>query len=115
VQSLWDVNAGDLTSAVLRYRKQAGGSVERPFVDPGKLPSSAEFFAEADLPDGEWRVLSRRGVAPRVSRFPKELVARCYLNWAANRGNRVTMAVSSLSRSLRPGEQIRLAVDYGTE
>jgi hypothetical protein len=115
VQSQWDVNPGDLASVVLRYRKQAGDAVEKAFIEPEKMPSGSEVYNGGDQPDGEWRVVSRRGGPVWVSRFPKEQVGRCYLSWTAKSDNRVSMAVSSVSRSLRPGEQVRLAVDYGME
>jgi hypothetical protein len=115
VQSQWDVNPGDLAAVVLRYRKQAGDAVEKAFIEPEKMPSGSEVYNGGDQPDGEWRVVSRRGGPVWVSRFPKEQVGRCYLSWTAKSDNRVSMAVSSVSRSLRPGEQVRLAVDYGME
>jgi hypothetical protein len=115
VQSQWDVNPGDLATVVLRYRKQAGDAVEKAFIEPEKMPSGSEVYNGGDQPDGEWRVVSRRGGPVWVSRFPKEQVGRCYLSWTAKSDNRVSMAVSSVSRSLRPGEQVRLAVDYGME
>jgi len=115
VQSQWDVNPGDLASVVLRYRKQAGGAVEKEFIEPEKMPSGSEIYNGGDQPDGEWRVVNRQGGLTWVSRFPKEQAGRCYLSWTAKSDNRVSMAVSSVGRSLRPGEQLRLAVDYGSE
>jgi hypothetical protein len=115
LESQWDVNPGDLASVVLRYRKQAGGNLEKAFIEPEKMPSGSEVYSGGDQPDGEWRVVNRRGGPIWVSRFPKEQVGRCYLSWTAKSDNRVSMTVSSVSRWLRPGEQLRLAVDYGTE
>ena len=115
VQSQWDVNPGDLASVVLRYRKQAGDAVEKAFIEPEKMPSGSEVYNGGDQPDGEWRVVNRRGGPTWVSRFRKEQVGRCYLNWTAKSGNRVNMAASSVSRLLLPGEQLTLAVDYGIE
>src|SRR3984885_10429281 len=111
VQSQWDVNPGDLASVVLRYRKQAGDAVEKAFIEPEKMPSGSEVYNGGDQPDGEWRVVNRRGGPTWVSRFRKEQVGRCYLNWTAKSGNRVNMAASSVSRLLLPGEQLTLAVD----
>jgi hypothetical protein len=115
VQSQWDVNPGDLASTVLRYRTQAGDAVEEDFIEPEKMPSGSEVYNGGDQPDGEWRVVNRRGGPTWVSRFRKEQVGRCYLNWTAKSGNRVSMAASSVSRLLLPGEQLTLAVDYGIE
>ncbi len=115
VQSQWDVNPGDLASVVLRYRKQAGGTVEKAFIEPEKMPSGSEVYDGGDQPDGEWRVVNRQGGPIWVSRFRKEQVGRCYLSWTAKSDNRVSMAASSVSRLLQAGEQLTLAVDYGTE
>src|SRR5450432_46511 len=105
VQSQWDVNPGDLASVVLRYRTQAGGALEKAFIEPEKMPSGSEVSSGGDQPDGEWRIVNRRGGPTWVSRFPKDQVGRCYLSWTAKSDNRVSMTVSSVSRSLRPGEQ----------
>jgi len=115
VQSQWDVNPGDLASVVLRYRKQTGGAVEKEFIEPEKMPSGSETYNGGEQPDGEWRVVNRQGGLTWVSRFPNEQAGRCYLSWTAKSDNRVSMSVSSVSRLLRSGEQLRLAVDYGTE
>ncbi|HUJ22910.1 MAG TPA: hypothetical protein VLX58_15365, partial [Bryobacteraceae bacterium] len=115
VQSQWDVNPGDLASVVLRYRKQAGGAMEKALLEQEKMPSGSEVYNGGDQPDGEWRLVNQRGGPIRVSRFSKEQVGRCYLSWTAKNDNRVSMAVSSVSRLLRPGEKLTLAVDYGTE
>ena len=115
VQSQWDLNPGDLASVVLRYRKQAGGALEKAFIEPEKMPSGSEVYNGGDQPDGEWRVVSLRGGPIWVSRFSKEQVGRCYLSWTAKGANRVSMAVSSVSRLLGPGEQLTLAADYGIE
>ena len=114
IQSQWEVAPGDLASTVLRYRKQAGGAMEKALIEPAKMPSGSEAYNGGDLPDGEWRVVNRQG-GTWVSRFPKDQVGRCYLSWTAKSENRVAMAISSVSRSLKPGEQLTLAVDYGTE
>jgi hypothetical protein len=115
VQSQWDLNPGDLASVVLRYRKQGGGTVEKVFIEPEKMPSGSEVYNGGDQPDGEWRVVNRRGGPILVSRFRREQVGRCYLNWTAKSDHRVSMAASSVSRLLQPGDQLTLTVDYGIE
>jgi hypothetical protein len=97
-ESQWDVNPGDLASVVLRYRKQAGGAAEKAFIEPEKMPSGTEVYNAGDQPDGEWRVVNRREGLTWMSRFLKEHVGRCYLSWTAKSDNRVSMAVSSVSR-----------------
>ena len=82
IQSQWEVAPGDLASTVLRYRKQAGGAMEKAFIEPAKMPSGSEAYNGGDLPDGEWRVVNRQG-GTWVSRFPKDQVGRCDLSWTA--------------------------------
>ncbi|MBZ5620668.1 MAG: DUF4838 domain-containing protein [Acidobacteriia bacterium] len=115
LQSRWEVDPGDLETVVVRYRKQDGGTVERPLIEPGKMPTGSESLNAADQPDGEWRIVNRRGGPVMVNRFPKEQAARCSLTWTAKSENRVGLAVWSLSRMLQPREQLKLAADYGTE
>ena len=59
--------------------------------------------------------MNRAGGPVTVNRFPSEQVARCYLNWTIKSENRVGMAVSSVRRTLQPGERLSLNSDYGVE
>ncbi|SPE37858.1 Glycosyl hydrolase family 67 (modular protein) [Candidatus Sulfopaludibacter sp. SbA6] len=115
LQSRWDVDPGGLETVVVRYRKQDGGTVERALIEPERIPAGSESYNGGDQPDGEWRVVNRRGGLVMVNRFPKEQVGRCSLTWTAKSENRVGLTVWSVSRVLQPGEQVKLAADYGTE
>ncbi|MBZ5582416.1 MAG: DUF4838 domain-containing protein [Acidobacteriia bacterium] len=113
LQSQWDTDPGELQAVVVEYRRQDGGAVEKVLIEPEKIPAASESYSGPGQPDGEWRVVNRRGGPALVSRFPKEQVGRCYLSWTAKSENRVSMAVSSVSRVLQPGERLTLDVDYG--
>jgi hypothetical protein len=113
LQSQWDADPGDLRAVTLRYRRQDGGAVEKLLVEPDKIPAGWETYSGAEQPDGEWRVINRRGGPVLVSRFPKEQMRRCYLDWTAKNENRVGMAVLSMFRTLQPGERMTLDADYG--
>jgi hypothetical protein len=115
LQSRWEVDPGDLQTVAVRYRKQDGGTVEKALIEPEKMPAGSESYNGGDQPDGEWRVVNRRGGSIMVNRFPKEQVGRCSLTWTAKSENRVGLAVWSVSRVLKPGEQLRLEADYGPE
>jgi len=115
LQSRWEVDPGDLQTVVVRYRKQDGGTVEKSLIEAEKVPAGSESYNGGDQPDGEWRVVNRRGGPVMVNRFPQEQVGRCSLTWSAKNENRVGLTVWSVSRVLQPGEQLRLAADYGPE
>ena len=113
VQSQWDADPGDVTAAV-RYRSQDGGAVEKTLIEPEKIPAGSESYSGGAQPNGEWRVV-RPGGPALVMRFPKEQVARCSLSWTAKNANRVSMAVWSVGRAVKPGERVTLDADYGVE
>ena len=115
LQSRWDVDPGDLRAVAVLYRKQDGGAVEKPLIEPEKMPAGSESYNGGDQPDGEWRVVNRRGGPVMINRFPKDQVGRCSLTWTAKSENRVGLTVWSVSRVLRPGEQVKLEADYGVE
>jgi len=115
LQSRWDVDPGDLRTVAVRYRKQDGGAVERALIEPEKMPAGSESYNGGDQPDGEWRVVNRGAGLAMINRFPKEQVGRCSLTWTAKSENRVGLTVWSVSRVLRPGEQLKLNADYGVE
>ena len=115
LQSRWEVDPGDLQAVAVRYRKQDGGTVEKALIEPEKMPAGSESYNGGEQPDGEWRVVSRRGGATMVNRFPKEQVGRCSLAWTAKSENRVGLTVWSVRRVLGPGEQLKLEADYGPE
>jgi hypothetical protein len=115
LQSRWEVDPGDLETVVVRYRRQSGSPVEKALIEPEKIPAGSESYNAGDQPDGEWRVVNRRGGPVMINRFLKEQVGRCSLAWTAKSENRVGLTVWSVSRVLKPGEQVRLAADYGIE
>ncbi len=115
VQSQWDADPGDVTAAVVRFQRQDGVAVERPLIQPEKIPAGSETYSGSAQPDGEWRVSSRQGGPALEMRFPKEQAGRCFLSWTAKNENRVSMAVWSVTRKLQPGERITLDADYGVE
>ena len=115
LQSRWEVDPGDLETVSVSYRRQDGGAVRKDLIEPEKQPTGTEFYSDAAQPDGEWRVVNRTGGPVFVNRFPKELVARCFLNWTLKSENRVGMAVASQRRMLQPGDRLVLRSDYGLE
>ena len=115
LQSRWDVDPGNVETVSVAYRKQGGGAVQQELIQPEQPPIANETYSGADQPAGEWRVMNRAGGPVTVNRFPSEQVARCYLNWTIKSENRVGMAVSSVRRTLQPGERLSLNSDYGVE
>jgi hypothetical protein len=96
LRSQWEVDPGPLEAVSVAYRTQAGAGADKALIQPERQPSGGEFYTGADQPDGEWRVAARTGGPVIVNRFPKDQVARCFLNWTAKSENRVGMAVQPL-------------------
>jgi len=113
LQSRWEVDPGPLSAVSVVYRTQSGARTDKALIQPESQPSGTEFYTGADQPDGEWTVAVRTDGAAMVNRFPKDQVARCFLNWTAKGENRVGLAVASHRRTLRLGDRVTLAADYG--
>ncbi|HTS60389.1 MAG TPA: DUF4838 domain-containing protein, partial [Candidatus Acidoferrales bacterium] len=113
LESRWEVDPGPLDAASLSYRTQAGVPTETRFIQPGRQPSGNETYAGTEQPDGEWSIVMRGGGPVTVSRFAKDQVARCFLNWTAKGENRVGLTVASERRTLKRGESLMLDADYG--
>lgn len=115
LRSQWEVDPGPMEEVSVAFRTQAGAREDKTLIQPERQPSGTEFYTGAEQPDGEWFVAARTGGARIVNRFPKGPVARCFLNWTAKNENRVGLGVASRRESLRPGERLTLATDYGVE
>ncbi|MBI3693945.1 MAG: DUF5107 domain-containing protein, partial [Acidobacteria bacterium] len=102
-----DFHTGDMDNAVVRFRRQDGGVVERKLIQPEQPPMGSQTYAGAEQPDGEWRL-----DAAVVNRFRKEQVERALLSWTAKGPPRVTLGLWSAKRRLGPGESLRLEADY---
>jgi hypothetical protein len=98
---------------VTAFRAQDGSGVEQPLLRPEEQPSGAESYTGARLPDGEWRIVDRRGGTALAVQFRNEQVARANLSWTAKAQKRVTLDVWSKPRVLAPGERLELEASYG--
>jgi len=115
LQSRWEVDPGPLESARVLYRTEGGAAVAKVLIEPERQPAGTESYGGADQPDGEWRVTGGAGVPAMVNRFPKEQVARCFLDFTAKSANRVGLAVASHRSTLKPGDRLTLEADYGID
>jgi hypothetical protein len=113
LQSRWDVDPGSLETVLVSYRSQGGARVDKQLIRPERQPSDSEVLTGGDQPEGEWSVSSAGTEVSLVSRFARDMVARCSLNWTAKSENRVGLAVSSHRRILGPGDRLSLDADYG--
>ena len=113
LRSQWDVDPGPIEAVSVGYRTQGGAREDIALIQPERQPSGNEFYADTHQPDGEWTIATRTGGPTLVNRFTKDQVARCFLNWTAKSENRVSQAVASHRRTLRPGDRLTLAADYG--
>lgn len=117
LQSQIDVDPGGLYPQVMddvfvTFRRQDGTVVHLKLIKPVEEPVGVEAYTGTAQPDGELQVVNRRTGRIVVSRFPKQQVARATLNWTAKNQCRVTFAVWSPKRILKPGESLRLDADY---
>jgi hypothetical protein len=102
----------DLEKSTINFRNQAGRTVQKAVLSPGKEPSGTDWYADSELPDGEWALIGVETPLAAVVTFPKDQVARCNANWTGKGDRRVTMGVWSAKRSLAPGEILKLEADY---
>ena len=98
---------------VTAFRAQDGSGVEQPLLRPEEQPSGSESYTGARLPDGEWRIVDRRGGTALAVRFRNEQVARANLSWTAKAQKRVTTEVWSKPHVLAPGGRLELEASYG--
>ncbi len=97
------------------YRAQHGGVVDRTLFEPGLETSGAEFLDGSARPQSVWRAFHRAGGLALLNRFSAEQVRRCRLEWTVRGENRVTLALWTEEKELKPGESVKLEADYALE
>ncbi|HUZ47496.1 MAG TPA: DUF4838 domain-containing protein [Terriglobia bacterium] len=117
LQSQIDINPEaptpqDMDHLYVTFRQQNGKAVDLKLIKPVEEPVGVENYMGTEQPDGELRMVNRRTGRTVITRFPKDQVARCTLNWTAKNQTRVTVAVWSKKRTLKPGESLQLDADY---
>lgn len=100
---------------VVSYRSRDGRAVDRTMFEPGLETSGAEFLDGGGRPDGAWRAWHRAGGPVLVNRFRNEQVARARLEWSVRGDNRLTLAVWTPERTLRPADTLTLETVYAVE
>ncbi|MCS6953550.1 MAG: DUF4838 domain-containing protein [Bryobacterales bacterium] len=94
------------------WRARDGRVVDRTLFEPGNETSGSESLSGDALPDGLWRAFHRAGRPALANRFSPEQAPRAVLSWTVRGENRITLALWSAERALRPGEALRLEVSY---
>lgn len=99
----------------VHYRARDGRVVDRTMFEPGLETSGAEFLEGPACPDGAWRALHRAGGRALLNRFGTDQVSRVRLEWSVRGDNRLTLALWTAERELRPGEVLQLDAFYAVE
>ncbi len=112
VQSQFDGDPGPLDDAVVEFRSSDGREVRKKLIEPGAQPVGGDNYTGAGRPAGEWRAVHLKTGLALVNSFPPEQVDRASLVYSAKNASRVTLALWSPKRVLKPGESMRLNADY---
>ena len=110
LESRWDIGGGLLAGARVMIRKGDGSSAVTELFRPGEQPAGAAEYRGPDLPAGEW--LLRTPAGSWSARFPPERISRASAEWMDREIARVRLRLWSPKTTLRPGESLRLEVDY---
>ncbi len=94
------------------YRTQDGHAVDRTLFEPGLETSGAEFLDGPAQPQSVWRAFHRAGGPALLNRFSADQVRRCRLEWTVRGENRITLALWSEEKQLKPGETLKLEAGY---
>ena len=113
LQSHCNADAGDIGKASVSFRNRSSAPIERLLIQPAVEPSGNQTWADAEQPDGEWRLVRDAKETILVNRFSPDQAARCQLNWSAKSENRAVLSVLSMRKILQPGDCLRLDSNYG--
>lgn len=114
VQSRAEFSPGftDDPRIAVAWRARGGGLVDRTLFEPGTETAGSEALSGNALPDGLWRAFHRAGGPALLNRFSPEQAPRAVLSWTVRGENRITLALWSAERELRPGEVVELEATY---
>jgi hypothetical protein len=89
--------------------------VRKKLIEPGAQPVGDDNYTGAGRPACEWRVVDLKTGLALVNNFPPEQADRASLVFSAKNVSRVTLALWSPKRTLKPGESMRLNADYSAQ
>jgi hypothetical protein len=113
LQSRCSVGPESMDRVVLSFPRQDGKTVERRLLQPGQEPKGSLAYEGPERPDGEWALSDAARGQILVSRFLKDQVPRCFVEWTGKAKSATTLGLWSAKRTLKPGEALKLEVDYG--
>jgi hypothetical protein len=112
LQAQFDADPGPLANAVVEFRAANGEVVRRELIRPGEQPAGGETYSGGLLPAREWRVRHTASGLSLANMFAPDQVDRAVLGFSGKSANRVGLSLWSKKRTLKPGEQMRLDVEY---
>jgi hypothetical protein len=115
LQSQFDGDPGPLDDAVVEFRASDGRTVRKKLMEPGAQPVGGDNYAGAARPNGEWRAVHLKSGLALVNTFPLDQADRASLMFLAKNSSRVTLALWTPKRTLKPGDSMRLNADYSAQ
>jgi hypothetical protein len=115
LQSQFDGDPGPLDDTVVEFHASDGRVVRKQLIEPGAQPVGGDNYVGAARPAGEWRAVHLKSGLALVNSFPPEQADRASLMFSAKNASRVTLALWSPKRTLKPGESMRLNADYAAQ
>lgn len=97
------------------YRTRSGRVVDRTLFEPGLETAGSEALEGDARPAELWSAFHRAGGPALVNRFANEHVARAVLGWSVRGDNRITLALWTEERDLKPGDVLRLETSYAVK
>ena len=117
IQARAEVNSGDpeAPAVTVRFPAEGGPVFEKELLGPAGSFYGNEEYGGGGRPAGEWTFLNP-GVGVRLTnRFRAPEVDRIRLLWRGRRQNTVQLSLWSPTRTLAPGETMKLEADYVVE
>jgi len=112
LQAQFDGDPGPLDDAVVEFRASDGRVVRKKLIVTDAQPVGGDTYTGAARPAGEWRAVHLKTGLTLVNSFPADQPDRASLMFSAKNSSRVTLALWSPKRTLKPGESMRLNADY---
>lgn len=105
-------SVADTQKATVWTRQQDGAWRKHSLANPADPLAEKELWFRGDTrPYGEWAVVDDTDGIALISRFSRDQLGLCYLNWSGKQ-KRVNLELWSPSVTLKAGESVRIEHEY---